>query len=159
AQRFVLLDNFYNCGEASGDGWPWVTQGMANEYVIKDHPYNYSGRGRNYDFEGQINGYPAGGFPPTDPDGNPLSPAFPLGAPQIQDVAESPGVHIWDVVRSAGLSYRNYGFFYTFGVTGVIPDNWPASAGLLPPGHDGGGFSDFDFRRYDAAYADSDAPQ
>ncbi len=48
----MLLDNFYDCGEASGDGWPWSTQGLASEYVIKNLPYNYSGRGRNYDFEG-----------------------------------------------------------------------------------------------------------
>jgi YVTN family beta-propeller protein len=67
ARRFVLLDNFYDNGEASGDGWPWSTQAMGSEYVVKNLPYNYSGRGRQYDFEGQDNGYPVGGFPPTDP--------------------------------------------------------------------------------------------
>jgi len=158
AQRFVLLDNFFDNGEASGDGWPWSTQSMANEYVIKDLPYNYSGRGRNYDFEGQNNGYPTGGFPPTDPYGNQNSQQFPNGLPAIPDVAEAPGHHIWDAVEKAGLSYRNYGFFYTFGVTGVIPDNYPAAAGLLPAGVDLGGVSDFDYRRYDNSYADSEAP-
>ena len=72
AERFVLLDNFYDCGEVSGDGWPWSTQGIANEYVIKNLPYNYSGRGRNYDYEGSNNNYPTGGFPAADPYGNPL---------------------------------------------------------------------------------------
>ena len=91
AQRFVLLDNFYDTGEASGDGWPWSTGSMANEYVIKNLPYNYSNRGRNYNFEGQDNGYPAGGFPATDPYGNTLSPTFPGGLPPISDVAEAPG--------------------------------------------------------------------
>lgn len=158
AQRFVLLDNFYDAGEASGDGWPWSTQSMANEYVIKNLPYNYSGRGRNYDFEGQDNGYPAGGFPATDPYGNQLSRQFPNGLPAIPDVAEAPGHHIWDAVRAAGLSYRNYGFYYTFGVTGVIPDNYPAAAGLLPAGHDLGGVSNFDYRRYDNQFPDSDGP-
>lgn len=158
AQRFVLLDNFFDAAEASGDGWPWSTQSMANEYVIKNLPYNYSGRGRNYDFEGQDNGYPAGGFPAKDPYGNQLSQQFPNGLPAIPDVAEAPGHHIWDAVQNAKLSYRNYGFYYTFGVSGVIPDNYPASAGLLPAGHDLGGVSDFDYRRYDNAYADSDAP-
>lgn len=162
AERFVLLDNFYDCGEASGDGWPWSTQAMANEYVIKNLPYNYSNRGRNYDFEGQDNGYPAGGFPALDPDGNPLSAAFPKGLPPIPDVAEAPGGHIWDLVRKAGLSYRNYGFFYTFGVVQngavVIPDNYPAVAGIQPAGHDLQGISDWDFRRYDNTYADSDGP-
>jgi hypothetical protein len=129
---------------------------MANEYVIKDLPYNYSGRGRNYDFEGQNNSYPAGGFPATDPYGNQPSQQFPNGLPAIPDVAEAPGHHIWDAVQKAGLSYRNYGFFYTFGVTGVIPDNYPAAAGLQPAGHDLGGISDFDYRRYDNQYPDSE---
>jgi YVTN family beta-propeller protein len=158
AQRFVLLDNFYDAGEASGDGWPWSTQSMANEYVIKNLPYNYSGRGRNYDFEGQDNGYPAGGFPAKDPYGNQLSQQFPNGVPPIPDVAEAPGGHIWDAVQKAKLSYRNYGFYYTFGVSGVIPDNYPASAGLQPAGHDLGGVSDFDYRRYDNQFPDSEGP-
>jgi hypothetical protein len=158
AQRFVLLDNFFDAGEASGDGWPWSTQSMANEYVIKNLPYNYSGRGRNYDFEGQDNGYPAGGFPPNDPYGHQNSQQFPNGLPAIPDVAEGPGHHIWDAVQAAGLSYRNYGFYYTFGVSGVIPDNYPAAAGLLPAGHDLGGVSDFDYRRYDNQFPDSEGP-
>ena len=162
AKRFVLLDNFYVCAEASGDGWPWSTQGLANEYVIKNLPYNYSGRGRQYDFEGQNNGYLVGGFPATDPDGKPLSAVFPQGAPAIPDVSEGPGGHIWDAARKAGLSYRNYGFFYSFGVSQrgavILPDNYPAAAGLLPPGHDLGGVSDIDFRRYDNDFPDSDAP-
>jgi len=158
AQRFVLLDNFYDAGEASGDGWPWSTQSMANEYVIKNLPYNYSNRGRNYDFEGQNNGYLTGGFPAKDPYGNTLSPAFPNGLPPVPDVAEAPGGHIWDAVRAAKLSYRNYGFFYSFGVSGVFPDNFPTATGLLPAGVSLGGVSDYDYRRYDAAYADSDAP-
>jgi YVTN family beta-propeller protein len=166
AQRFVLLDNFYDAGEASGDGWPWSTQSMANEYVIKDLPYNYSGRGRNYDFEGQNNGYLTGGHPAKDPNGVTLSPVyFPNGAPAVPDVAEAPGGHIWDAVRAAKLSYRNYGFFYSFGVaTGnppipVIPDNYPASTGIQPAGRDLAGISDFDFRRYDNDFPDSNAPK
>jgi DNA-binding beta-propeller fold protein YncE len=163
AQRFVLLDNFYDAGEASGDGWPWSTQSMANEYVIKDLPYNYSGRGRNYDFEGQNNGYLTGGHPAKDPNGITMSALFPNGAPAVPDVAEAPGGHIWDAVRAAQLSYRNYGFFYSFGVNAgnvpVIPDNYPASTGVQPAGRNLGGISDFDFRRYDNDFPDSNAPQ
>ena len=162
AIRFVLLDNFYDNGEASGDGWPWSTEAMGSEYVIKNLPYNYSNRGRNYDFEGQDNNYPVGGFPATDPYGQQLSQQFPNGLPPIPDVNVPPSGHIWDAVQKAGLSYRNYGFFFTFGVTQnglvVIPDNFPADGGIQPAGHDLGGVSDYDFRRYDAAYADSDAP-
>jgi YVTN family beta-propeller protein len=163
AQRFVLLDNYYSAGEASGDGWPWSTQSVANENVIKNLPYNYSGRGRNYDFEGQNNGYLVAGFPAKDPNGNTNSFYFPNGAPAVPDVTEAPGHHIWDAVRAAGLTYRNYGFFYSFGVTDgsgnvVMPDNFPAATGLQPAGRDLSGISDFDFRRYDNGYADSDAP-
>ncbi len=146
AKRFVLLDNFFDCGEASGDGWPWSTQGQATEYVIKNLPYNYSGRGRNYDFEGQNNGYPVGGFGPG------LSAAFPNGAPAIPDVSEAPGHHIWDDVLAHGLTYRNYGFFYSFGVAGLIPDNYPGGTALI-------GRSDTNFRRFDGNYADSEIYQ
>ncbi len=166
ASRFVLLDNFYDCGEASGDGWPWSTQGIATEYVIKNLPYNYSGRGRNYDFEGQNNGYLVGGFPATDPNGKVNSTIFPNGAPAIPDVAEAPAGHIWDLVAAAKLPYRNYGFFNSFGVGTVLPDNYPTAKGLLPAGQytsgalsaSENGITDFDFRRFDGAYPDSDGP-
>jgi len=165
ASRFVLLDNFYDCAEASGDGWPWSTQGQASEYVIKNLPYNYSGRGRNYDFEGANNNYPVGGFPVLDPYGVPLVPNSPFKdkttgiAPAIQDVSVAPGGHIWDDVQKAGLSYRNYGFFALFGDNKNTPDNYPTDLGLRPAGHDGGGITDIDFRRYDGSYADSEGPQ
>jgi hypothetical protein len=162
ATRFVLLDNFYDISEASGDGWPWSTEAMGSEYNIKNLPYNYSNRGRNYDFEGQENGYPVGGFPAKDPYGQQLSQVFPNGLPTIPDVNVPPTGHIWDAAQAAKLTYRNYGFFYNFGVTlnnqVVIPDNYPADGGLQPAGKDTGGISDFDFRRYDAAFADSEAP-
>ncbi len=172
ASRFVLLDNFYDCAEASGDGWPWSTQGQASEYVIKNLPYNYSGRGRNYDFEGANNNYPVGGFPATDPYGAPLVPNSPFKdkttgiAPAIPDVSEAPGGHIWDDVRAnvnlagTGLTtqYRNYGFFSLFGDNVNTPDNYPTDLGLRPAGHDGGGITDIDFREYDATYPDSEGP-
>jgi hypothetical protein len=49
AERFVLMDNFYDSGEVSGDGWTWSTQAMANEYTIRNVPYQYCGRGRVFD--------------------------------------------------------------------------------------------------------------
>ncbi len=135
---------------------------MANEYVIKNLPYNYSGRGRNYDFEGQDNGYLTGGFPATDPYGNQLSQVFPNGVPAI------PGRG-----RGAGPAHLGCG-------TGRRPDlsqlrvlllvrsdarchgdharQLSRSRGILPAGHDLGGISDYDFRRYDNTYADSDGP-
>ncbi len=166
ALRFVTLDNFYDCGEASGDGWPWSTQGIASEYDTKNLPYNYSGRGRKYDFEGQNNGYPVGGFPASGPDGKPLvsalSPLFPSAA-LVPDVSEGPGGHIWDSVLKAGLSLRNYGFFLTFGVklgqAVMLPDNYPSVQALQPAGHDLSGRTDYDFREFDGGYPDSEAPK
>jgi YVTN family beta-propeller protein len=164
AERFVLLDNFFDSGEVSGDGWVWSTQGHANEYVIKNVPYNYSSRGRKYDFEGSTNGYPAGGLPAKGLDGKPVVDAddFRDGARQIPDVAEAPGGHIWDMVRKQHLSYRNYGFFTTNTVKKggkiLVPDNYPAAIGLQPAGRDLEGITDLDFRKFDLDYPDSDGP-
>jgi len=163
AERFVLLDNLYACGEVSGDGWTWSTQGMADAYVERNIPYHYSGRGRKFDFEGQNNGYITGGFPAKDEDGKPLTtmPSLQNGAPAVPDVA-STGRNLWDTARQAGISLRNYGFLLSFNdrVTGLAggPDNYPGPAGLQPPGHDLAGISDIDYRRFDLDYPDSDAP-
>ena len=163
AERFVLLDNFYDCGEVSGDGWTWSTQAQSNEYSIRNVPYSYSNRGRSYDYEGQVDLFPTAGFPATDPDGKPLSqdPTYKNGAPAVPDVAEAPGGHIWDLARKHGISYRNYGFFLSDqiknGKTIVVPDNYPNSRGLQPAGRNLDGISDIDFRRFDLNYADSEA--
>lgn len=164
AERFVLLDNFYDCGEVSGDGWNWSTEAQANEYISRNVPYSYSDRGRSYDYEGAVNDYPAAGFPAKSPEGKPLStdPLYKDGAPAVPDVGEAPGGHIWDLVRKAKLSYRNYGFYLSDGVKRgkdvIIPANYPDSVGLAPGGHDLQGISDLDFLRFDLNYADSEAP-
>jgi len=164
AERFVLMDNFYDSGEVSGDGWTWSTQAQANEYVIRNVPYQYSDRGREFDYEGQVNQYPVGGFPAKGPDGKPLSdhPDFREGAKPIPDVAAAPGGHIWDLANKAGVKVRNYGFFVSTGIKGakgatVIPDNYPNDKGLQPGGHDLEGVTNVNFRRFDVDYADSDA--
>ena len=164
AQRFVLLDNTYVDSEVSYDGWSWSTQAIANEDTIKSAPYNYSGRGRNYDTEGQNNGYNVGGFPAKDPNGNVISPLyFPNGAPPIPDITHGAGGRIWEAVQAAGLSYRNYGFLLSFGITDqngnvIMPDNYPDVVSNQPAGHDLAGVTDWDFRRFDSNYADGDAP-
>jgi len=164
AERFVLLDNFYDSGEVSGDGWTWSTQAHANEYTVRNVPYQYSTRGRVFDYEGLNNDYPTGGFPAVGLDGKPLSadPRFSQGAKAVPDVAEAPGGHLWDLVRKNGLSYRNYGFFMTDEVQSggkvAIPGNYPAVAGVQPGGRDLAGITDIDYRRFDLDYPDSDAP-
>jgi YVTN family beta-propeller protein len=164
AERFVLLDNFYDCGEVSGDGWTWSTEAQANEYTIRNVPYQYSHRGRQSDYEGTNNRYPVAGFPAIGPDGTPLSndPRFKNGGHPVPDVAASPGGHLWDMVRRNNLSFRNYGCFLTNGVRNgnitVIPDNYPTDAGVQPGGHDLAGITDVDYRRFDLNFPDSDAP-
>jgi YVTN family beta-propeller protein len=170
AERFVLLDNFYNNAPVSGEGWVWCTQSLANAYTIKSIPYLYqlslATYQINYGYEGQVRGYITGGYPAQDQDGNSLSPTG-KAVPDIPDVAASPGGYIWDGVRKAGLSYRNYGFFLSGGTPSlppfIVPDNYPSVAALAPPGHiptpEGqvAGQSDYDFRKFEFNYADSDA--
>jgi YVTN family beta-propeller protein len=163
ADRFVLFDNLYCCGEVSGDGWVWSTQGMANAYVERNVPYNYSSRGRTFDFEGSNNGYPTGGLPAKNEKGEQFAkaPFLKNGVPAVPDVA-STNRNLWDAAKEAGVSLRNYGFFLysANGSDGLAggPDNFPAAIGLQPPGHDLAGISDIDFRRFDLDYPDSDAP-
>ena len=137
AERFVLLDNFYDCAEVSADGWNWSTSGMVSEYTARNTPFNYSGRGRGYDFEGETND----------------TPVDLLGLP---DVASAPGGYLWDGVAKKKLTYRNYGFFNVFrpaknaqGVT-IAADNAPDKKALV-------GHTDVDYLRFAMDYADSEA--
>jgi DNA-binding beta-propeller fold protein YncE len=50
ARRFPLLDHVYANSEASIDGHYWTAAGAVSDYVVKNWPQNYSGRGRPYDF-------------------------------------------------------------------------------------------------------------
>ncbi len=84
ARRFVTLDNFYADSEVSADGWNWSVGALANTYVQKNWPQNYSGRNRPYEFEG--------GNYATSPGTN------------------SQDAFIWNKFSDADISYRNYGF-------------------------------------------------
>lgn len=170
AERFILLDNFYNNAPVSGEGWVWCTSSMATAFTIKAIPYIYQlslpTYQLNYAYEGQVNGYITAGFPAQDQDGNWLSSTH-AAAPSIPNVAEAPSGYLWDSVRSAGLTFRNYGFFLSSGAPSTppfqVPDNYPAVPGLSPPGHiptpagQVAGYTDYDFRKFDFSYADSDA--
>ncbi len=52
ALNFVTLDNFYDTGEVSGNGWPWSTSAMESDVGSKDVPVFYANRGLSYDVEG-----------------------------------------------------------------------------------------------------------
>ena len=123
ALRFGLLDRFFVNAEASPDGHNWSTAAFSNDYVDKAFRWNYSGRGRTYDFEG-FNRLPSYNPPANQPPGA-LPPVFDLPAtaddltnfqkryiPYLQgnrDVGEPQSLYLWDAASRAGLSYRNYG--------------------------------------------------
>ncbi len=81
AEDFVLLDNFYVNAEVSADGHNWSMAGYATDFVEKNWPTNYSGRGGEYDFDGS------------------------------RPVANPTKGFIWDYCGRAGVSFRNYGEF------------------------------------------------
>jgi YVTN family beta-propeller protein len=62
ANAFVLLDNFDVDAEVSADGHNWSTAAYSTDYVDKLWPSNYSGRGRDYDFEGSPPSRPSAGY-------------------------------------------------------------------------------------------------
>jgi YVTN family beta-propeller protein len=122
ANRFVDLDNFYDSGEVSGDGWNWSVSARAADTIEKTEPINYAGRGLNYDYEGtnrNVNvGYSgvaarqaANPVTPSDPDLLPgTADVSAPDAPDSDDAAEGAG-YLWDSALRSGLSVRNYGFF------------------------------------------------
>jgi YVTN family beta-propeller protein len=120
AMRFGLLDRFFVNAEASPDGHNWSTAAFSSDYVDKAARWDYSGRGRTYDYEGFNR------LPSYSPNRN-APPMFDkqVGAEEIanfirryipylqggRDVSEPETLYLWDAVKKAGLTYRNYGEF------------------------------------------------
>ncbi|HEY2865565.1 MAG TPA: bifunctional YncE family protein/alkaline phosphatase family protein, partial [Pyrinomonadaceae bacterium] len=125
ALRFGLLDRFFVNAEASPDGHNWSTAAFSNDYIDKAFRWNYSRRGRTYDFEG-INREPSA-EPPANQPPVALPSVFKLPAtaddlasydkryiPYLhgaRDVGEPETLYLWDAAKRAGLRYRNYGEF------------------------------------------------
>jgi YVTN family beta-propeller protein len=104
ASQFVTLDNFYADAEISAQGHNWTTAAKANDYVEKNWPANYSGRGHPYDFEGENEAtYPEDGF-------------------------------LWDDAKRSGVSFRDYGEFisYNFKTGRWLPED-PSLKGVYDP--------------------------
>ncbi|MCA1593960.1 MAG: beta-propeller fold lactonase family protein [Acidobacteria bacterium] len=133
AARFGLLDRFFVNAEASPDGHNWSTAAFSNDYVDKAYRWNYSGRGRTFDFEG-FNRLPSYG---ANQEAGPLF-RDKVGAAEIaaymrryvpylhggRDVAEPGTLYLWDAAARAGLTYRNYGEFVgTFSESDVAAIN------------------------------------
>lgn len=120
ALRFGLFDRFFVNSEASADGHNWSTAAFSSDYVDKAYRWEYSDRGRGYDYEG-FNRLP---------EYNPLRNSPSLFGPSAsaedvanfmrrfvpylhgsRDVAEPQTLYLWDAAARAGLTYRNYGEF------------------------------------------------
>ncbi|MBV8601105.1 MAG: hypothetical protein JO359_06005, partial [Candidatus Eremiobacteraeota bacterium] len=83
ARRFGVFDRTFTSAKVSADGHNWSTAAIANDYVEKMWPANYSGRRAVYDFE--------------DPSG----------------ASRPHAGYIWDDAVNAHVSFRNYGeYFY-----------------------------------------------
>lgn len=80
-KEFVLLDNFYVDGEVSADGHNWTFGAYATDYLEKNWPTSYGGKGGDYDAEGR------------------------------RLAANNKGDFIWGNAKRHGVSYRTYGEF------------------------------------------------
>jgi hypothetical protein len=140
ATNFVDLDNFYDSGEISMNGWQWTTAGRGNDLNEKIGPVNYGKGGGSYDSEGLSRdvdvGLATGAqrakensiYPlqaATDPDllpgtANVVAPDGPAG--------QVGAGFIWSAAMRAGLTVRNYGFFED-----LVPYEAPASLGGIAP--------------------------
>jgi DNA-binding beta-propeller fold protein YncE len=122
ARQFVTLDNFFDSGEVSGNGWNWSTAARATDNVEKTIAVNYGQRGFDYDFEGVNRNINVSGA--TFDQRKTANPALSrLADPEDQlpgtaDVAAPDGPedetgagYLWDSALRAGLTIRNYGFY------------------------------------------------
>jgi YVTN family beta-propeller protein len=122
AERFGLFDRFFVNSEASPDGHNWATAAFSTDYVDKAFRWNYSDRGRTYDFEGYNR------LPDYEPPGDlqvdkfkgdvlaALTNLLETHLPYHQgftDLGEPKTLYLWDAAARAGLTYRNYGEFVT----------------------------------------------
>ena len=81
ARQFVLLDNFYVDGEVSADGHNWTMGAYGTDYLEKNWPSSYGGRGGDYPGEG------------------------------AREIANNKDGFLWDYCKRYGVSYRSYGEF------------------------------------------------
>jgi YVTN family beta-propeller protein len=143
ARRFVILDNFYDSGEVSGDGWNWSTAARATDVTERTIPLNYAKRGLTYDVEGVNRGINVGASSPADRNTATLDdPANQLPGPADVAAPDGPGDetgagYLWDSARRAKLSMRNYGFFIDLGRYEESPSSGPAVPKLHDPAANG----------------------
>jgi DNA-binding beta-propeller fold protein YncE len=92
AERFGILDNFYDSGEVSGDGHVWSTAAITSDYTEKTWQQSYRGKERVYDFEGVVEN----GFPLTE---------------KIPDVNEPESSYLWTSLARHHKTYFHFAEF------------------------------------------------
>ena len=141
ANNFVDLDNFYDSGEVSGDGWNWSTSARAADTIEKTVTINYADRGLNYDYEGTNRNVNVGYATPAERAAansayknvppqiaeNLLPGTNDVSAPDSPEGEEGSG-YLWNSALRAGLKVRNYGFFID-----LAPYDSPSKTGGIPP--------------------------
>ena len=139
SNQFVTLDNFFDPGDGSMDGWSWSMRGRItnDEEVTQQQNYAFVNRGLSYETEGSNRNVPIGVAVPGRVDAvapttiagntfnyNTLSALVPGGTanllPGPRDVAATDTVfgdesgvqegYIFVAALKAGLAVRNYGF-------------------------------------------------
>jgi YVTN family beta-propeller protein len=133
AKNFVTLDNFYDPGDGSMDGWSWTMQGRVTSTEGLTQQLNYGGHGLSYESEGGNRNVPvnwetieernAAVCPEDDPNcytAAATAENLPggvenllAGAANHASTDASYGVedgYIWNAVLEAGGTVRNYGF-------------------------------------------------
>ena len=134
AKDFVNLDNFFDSGEVSGNGWAWSTTARETDSVTKNIPLNYAnspinpnGRGAPYESEGQNRNVDIGIATTADretalPGYSQITAALPGGTANLLPGTNNDGApdgpqgtpkqsgYLWDSATRAGLTVRNYGF-------------------------------------------------
>jgi DNA-binding beta-propeller fold protein YncE len=139
ARRFVTLDNFYDSGEVSGNGWNWSTAARATDFVERTIPMNYAKRGLGYDVEGINRGINVGAARAQDrirgkledPDDQ-LPGSSDVSAPDGPEDDAGAG-YLWDSALRAKLTVRNYGFFANLAHYSSTPEGGPAVPLLHDP--------------------------
>jgi len=117
--NFATLDNFFDSGETSGNGWQWSVAARETDVSTKFLPVDYAGRGAPYDHEGEnrnvnvalpdvASRQAADPRYPNDPN---LLPGTNNGAAPDGPGGTAQKGYLWSSALRAGLSVRNYGFY------------------------------------------------
>jgi DNA-binding beta-propeller fold protein YncE len=118
ARMLVTLDNFYDSGEVSGNGWPWSVSGRESDFGVKMLPPSYASRGGSYEWEGENRNVPMGVLGKARRQINEKTPDDDDFLPGAGNVAAPDGPngewqegYLWSAALRARKSVRNYGFF------------------------------------------------